>query len=108
MLRHNSSRMARAIWTGTISFGLVSVPVRLYPATRRKDVRFHELDRLSGQRIRHQKVVEPAPFEPAGLAPGPAPAPPVPRIATPTDAQGAQDSAAMRLHRHNRGRRPMW
>lgn len=51
-------RMARAIWTGTVSFGLVSVPVRLYPATRRKDVRFHEIDRLSGQRIRHQKVVE--------------------------------------------------
>ncbi len=50
--------MARAVWTGTISFGLVSVPVRLYPATRRKDVRFHEIDRLSGQRIRHQKVVE--------------------------------------------------
>ena len=50
--------MARAIWTGTISFGLVSVPVRLYPATRRKDVRFHEIDRLSGQRIRNQKVIE--------------------------------------------------
>jgi len=50
--------MARAVWSGTISFGLVSVPVRLYPATRRKDVRFREIDRLSGQRIRHQKVVE--------------------------------------------------
>jgi DNA end-binding protein Ku len=50
--------MARAVWSGTISFGLVSVPVRLYPATRRKDVRFHEIDRLSGERIRHQKVVE--------------------------------------------------
>src|SRR5207247_10069002 len=50
--------------TGTISFGLVSVPVRLYPATRRKDVRFHEIDRLSGQRIRHQRVIEPAPFQP--------------------------------------------
>src|SRR5436189_2471920 len=58
---HNSSRMARAVWSGTISFGLVSVPVRLYPATRRKDMRFHEIDRLSGQRIRHQRVVEPAP-----------------------------------------------
>src|SRR5712691_9385564 len=55
--RHNQ-KMARAVWSGTISFGLVSVPVRLYPATRRKDVRFHEIDRLSGQRIRHQKVVE--------------------------------------------------
>jgi DNA end-binding protein Ku len=50
--------MARAVWSGTISFGLVSVPVRLYPATKRKDVRFHEIDRLSGQRVRHQKVVE--------------------------------------------------
>jgi DNA end-binding protein Ku len=61
--------MARAVWSGTISFGLVSVPVRLYPATRRKDVRFHEIDRLSGRRIRHQKVVEvaaPAPTLPRG------------------------------------------
>ncbi len=55
--RHNQG-MARAVWSGTISFGLVSVPVRLYPATRRKDVRFHEIDRSSGQRIRHQKVIE--------------------------------------------------
>ena len=53
--------MARAVWSGTISFGLVSVPVRLYPATRRQDIRFHEIDRSSGQRIRHQKVVEVAP-----------------------------------------------
>src|SRR5713101_1937450 len=58
--RHNQT-MARAVWSGTISFGLVSVPVRLYPATKRKDVRFHEIDRSSGQRIRHQKVVEAAP-----------------------------------------------
>jgi len=53
--------MARAVWSGTISFGLVSVPVRLYPATKRKDVRFHEIDRMSGQRIRHQKVIEATP-----------------------------------------------
>ena len=52
----DNKRMAQAIWTGTISFGLVSVPVRLYPATRRQDVRFHELDRVTGQRIRHQRV----------------------------------------------------
>ena len=58
--RHNQ-KMPRAVWSGTISFGLVSIPVRLYPATRRKDVRFHEIDRSSGQRIRHQKVVEVAP-----------------------------------------------
>jgi DNA end-binding protein Ku len=58
--RHNQ-RMPRAVWSGTISFGLVSIPVRLYPATRRKDVRFHEIDRSSGQRIRHQKVVDKVP-----------------------------------------------
>ena len=48
--------MAQALWTGTISFGLVNVPVKLYPAVRKKDVRFHEIDRLTGQRVRHQRV----------------------------------------------------
>src|SRR5690242_6586320 len=52
--------MPQAIWTGAISFGLVSIPVRLYPATRRRDVRFHELDRVTGERIRHQRVRESA------------------------------------------------
>src|SRR5712692_5217646 len=56
--------MAQSVWTGTISFGLVSVPVRLYPAVRRKDVRFHELDRLTGQRVHHQRVRSPLPDEP--------------------------------------------
>jgi DNA end-binding protein Ku len=56
--------MPQAVWTGTISFGLVSVPVRLYPATRRKDVRFHEIDRETGQRIRHQRVTESVAPEP--------------------------------------------
>ena len=56
--------MAQAIWTGTVGFGLVSVPVRLYPATRKKDVRFHEIDRLTGQRVHHQRVrEEPLPSE---------------------------------------------
>jgi DNA end-binding protein Ku len=48
--------MPRAIWTGTISFGLVNIPVRLYPATRRKDVRFHEIDRVTRQRVHHERV----------------------------------------------------
>jgi DNA end-binding protein Ku len=51
--------MPRAIWTGTISFGLVNIPVRVYPATSRKDVRFHEIDRVTGQRVHHQRVRAP-------------------------------------------------
>ena len=48
--------MATAVWSGAISFGLVTVPVKLYPATRPKDVRFHLLDADTGARIRHQRV----------------------------------------------------
>jgi DNA end-binding protein Ku len=50
--------MANAIWTGSLSLGMVVVPVRLYPAIRKKAVRFHELDR-AGRRIRHVRVSEP-------------------------------------------------
>jgi DNA end-binding protein Ku len=50
--------MANAVWTGSLSLGLVVVPVRLYPAIRKKAVRFHELDR-EGRRIRHMRVAEP-------------------------------------------------
>jgi len=66
--------MTQAIWTGTVSFGLVNIPVRLYPAVRRKDVRFHELDRLTGQRVRHQRVREPLPTEPWAAPALPSPA----------------------------------
>ncbi|MBO0743476.1 MAG: hypothetical protein J2P43_00545 [Candidatus Dormibacteraeota bacterium] len=48
--------MPRAVWRGTISFGLVTVPVRLYPAIKRQGVRFRELDRRTGRRVRHQRV----------------------------------------------------
>ncbi len=59
--------MARAIWTGAISFGLVNVPVKLYSATSPKAVRFHQLSSKTGARIR-QKRVDPStgdevPFE---------------------------------------------
>jgi len=50
--------MATAVWTGSLSLGLVVVPVRLYPAIRKKAVRFHELDR-GGRRVRHVRVSEP-------------------------------------------------
>jgi len=50
--------MARAIWSGAVSFGLVSVPVKLYPATEQKDVQFHQFKEGTGQRIRHKRVAE--------------------------------------------------
>ena len=48
--------MPRSIWSGTIGFGLVSVPVSLMTATRSRDVRFHQLDEGTGARIRYRKV----------------------------------------------------
>jgi DNA end-binding protein Ku len=60
-------RMSQAVWTGSISFGLVNIPVKLYPATVPKDVRFHLYDRRTGKRIRYERVTrdeEPAIFEP--------------------------------------------
>ena len=48
--------MPRPIWTGAISFGLVSVPVRLFPAVSQKDVSFHQIDKSSGSRIRYKRV----------------------------------------------------
>ena len=50
--------MPRAIWSGSVSFGLVNVPVRLFNATSDKDVHFHQLDEKSGSRIRYRKVSE--------------------------------------------------
>ncbi len=48
--------MARSIWTGAISFGLVTVPVKLYSAVNRKTVRFHQLSSKSGVRIAQRRV----------------------------------------------------
>jgi DNA end-binding protein Ku len=48
--------MARAIWSGSISFGLVNIPVKLYSAVSRKTVRFHQLDREDNQRIQQRRV----------------------------------------------------
>jgi DNA end-binding protein Ku len=52
--------MARSVWNGTLSFGLVSIRVSLYPATEAKDVRFHLFDR-QGRRVRYRRVVEAGP-----------------------------------------------
>ena len=48
--------MPRAIWSGTISFGLVSVPVRMYSAIEESDLRFHLVHEPDGGRIGYQKV----------------------------------------------------
>ena len=48
--------MARAIWSGAISFGLVNVPVKLYAATSPKSVRFHQLSSKTGGRIKQKRV----------------------------------------------------
>jgi DNA end-binding protein Ku len=50
--------MARAIWSGSISFGLLNVPVKLYSAVSRKSVSFRELRASDSSRIRHKRVAE--------------------------------------------------
>jgi DNA end-binding protein Ku len=46
----------RAIWKGAISFGLVSIPVKLYTAIEEKDIAFHQVHREDGGRIRYRRV----------------------------------------------------
>ncbi|MDQ3066535.1 MAG: Ku protein [Actinomycetota bacterium] len=48
--------MPRAIWSGTISFGLVSVPVRMFSAIEESDLRFHLVHEPDGGRIGYQKI----------------------------------------------------
>jgi len=48
--------MARAIWSGAISFGLVNIPVKLYSAVSKKTVRFHQLDSKDNTRIQQKRV----------------------------------------------------
>jgi DNA end-binding protein Ku len=48
--------MARAVWSGSISFGLVNVPVKAYSAVRDHSVHFHQLEKGTGARIRYRKV----------------------------------------------------
>jgi DNA end-binding protein Ku len=46
----------RSIWKGAISFGLVTIPVKLYSATEAKDVTFHQVRRSDGSRIKYKRV----------------------------------------------------
>lgn len=48
--------MPRATWSGAISFGMVTIPVKLYPAVSRRTVQFHQYDAETGSRIRIRKV----------------------------------------------------
>lgn len=50
--------MARAIWSGMLSFGLVSIPVRLYAATKTRRPVFHQFQEGTADRIRNLRVNE--------------------------------------------------
>lgn len=50
--------MPRAVWSGAISFGLVSIPVKLFTAVSSKTVRFNQIDRRTGSRVRQRLVSE--------------------------------------------------
>ncbi len=46
----------RSIWNGTVTFGLVNVPIKLYTATESKTVRFNEVHAKDGARIEHRRI----------------------------------------------------
>ena len=64
--------MARSLWTGSLSFGLVNVPVALYSAVRDQDLHFHQLHEKDGARIETRRFCaeedEEVPFEEIGHA----------------------------------------
>ena len=48
--------MPRSVWNGTITFGMVNVPIKLYSATESKSVHFHQVHARDGSRIEHRRV----------------------------------------------------
>jgi DNA end-binding protein Ku len=50
--------MARTIWKGALSFGLVNVPIGVYPATQDKSIHFNQFEEGTSDRIRYKKVNE--------------------------------------------------
>lgn len=48
----------RSIWKGSIAFGLVNVPVKVYSATEDHDIKFHQVHAKDNGRIRYQRVCE--------------------------------------------------
>jgi DNA end-binding protein Ku len=78
--------MPKAVWTGSLSFGLVTIPIRLYPATEPKDVRFHLMDR-AGRRVHYRRFVETDPAaEPPVVDDDDEPEPTVRRSVEPREA----------------------
>ena len=54
----NNQPMARAIWSGSISFGLLNVPVRMYSAVARRNIALREIREKDSARIKHRRVAE--------------------------------------------------
>lgn len=50
--------MARAVWTGALSFGLVAIPIQLFTATESHSIRFNQLQRGTSDRVRNKRVNE--------------------------------------------------
>lgn len=48
----------RSIWKGSVSFGLVNVPVKVYSATEDNDIKFHQVHAKDNGRIRYKRVCE--------------------------------------------------
>jgi DNA end-binding protein Ku len=92
--------MPQAVWTGSLTFGLVNIPVRLYNATSPKDVRFHQFEAGTGRRIRYRRVAAGAPpessweaAEPSEPAPEEPSTPPAPRR-PPTEPEAQRETSA--------------
>jgi DNA end-binding protein Ku len=56
MCRSRRGYAVRAIWKGAVSFGLVSIPVKLFSATEEHDIRFHQVHRSDGGRIKYKRT----------------------------------------------------
>lgn len=54
-VRERGLRRMHALWKGAVSFGLVHIPIKIYPATQSKDVSFNQLHQVCGGRIRYRK-----------------------------------------------------
>ena len=51
-------KVARAIWSGSLTFGLVNLPIGLFSATQDQSVHFHQFQRETSDRVRYQRINE--------------------------------------------------